>query len=97
MAEKEIHTRIPFCDLQIDRQEIYRAMGYREEVPEIQFREMVETMLEELAGLCRPQDFIGSTMDRWSIPAISRWDKSPFGWEKSLPLVSIKPSSSLYS
>ena len=55
MAEKEIHTRIPFCDLQIDRQEIYRAMGYREEVPEIQFREMVETMLEELAGLCRPQ------------------------------------------
>ena len=54
MAEKEIHTRIPFCDLQIDRQEIYRAMGYREEVPEIQFREMVETMLEELAGPCRP-------------------------------------------
>ncbi len=54
--KQEVHTdRIPFDTLFIDRQEIYRALGYRSVLPERAFRCMVEEVCQELAPLCKPQ------------------------------------------
>ena len=49
------HQRIPFEELKIDRQEIYRTMGYRNEIPEREFQEMIEEMLQGLSQLCNPR------------------------------------------
>jgi len=50
-----VHARVAFSDLTIDRHELYVLMGYGEQIPDKPFLDMIDGMLDELAGCCTPE------------------------------------------
>ena len=50
-----VNKKVVFGDLTINRQELYLLMGYGDRTPEKPFVEMIETMLDEIAGCCTPE------------------------------------------
>ena len=49
-----VSAEVSFCDLKIDRQALYQLMGYGGRVPAKPFVDMIDTMIDELAGCCTP-------------------------------------------
>ena len=45
---------INYKDLTIDRQEIYRAMGYGDETPEPEILDMLDEVLSQAQRVCKP-------------------------------------------
>ena len=52
---KITNKKVAFSDLTINRQELYLLMGYGNKVPEKPFVDMIDAMLDELAGCCMPE------------------------------------------
>jgi hypothetical protein len=50
-----VHKNVAFSDLTIDRQELYLLMGYGDRIPDQPFLDMIDVMLDELAGCCTPE------------------------------------------
>jgi len=57
---------LALSDLRLNREEIYRNLGYGGQTPEIEFVEMIDQIMEQVGGLCVP--LAGFRIDEGSMP-----------------------------